>query len=448
MDWHPLTLLFAAGLVASVGLRLWLLSRQMRHVARHAHEVPEAFAATVTPKAHLKAANYTLAKGRLAMVSLLFGSVVLVAWTLFGGLDLLQGTVRPMVEGVVPESMSDLAVQLALLGAFALIAMLIDLPLEAYGTFVVEERFGFNRMTWRLFAADIARGIVLGLALGAPLALVMLWLMAAAGDAWWLWAWGVWTGFGLLMVVLYPTVIAPMFNRFEPLADAALRARIEALMQRCGFSSKGLYVMDGSRRSGHGNAYFTGLGSAKRVVFFDTLLARLDPGEVEAVLAHELGHYRRRHIVQRLALSAAVSFCGFALLGWLSGQPWFYTALGVGPSMTSSNDALALLLFLLVVPVFTFFVTPLMSALSRRHEFEADAYACEQASRRDLASALLKLHRDNASTLTPDPWYARFHYSHPPAVERLNAILASAPVAPVVATPSPPLSETLLENRR
>jgi STE24 endopeptidase len=445
MSWHPLTAVFAIALVASVALRLWLIARQMRHVGRHAHQVPVEFASTISPEAHLKAARYALAKGRLAVVSMLLGAVVLVAWTLLGGLDLLHTSVRDLLQPLLPEAWGELGVQLALLGAFLLIATVIDLPLEAYGTFVVEQRFGFNRMTWRLFASDLVKGLVLAVVFGGPLALIVLWLMATAGDLWWLWAWGVWMGFTLLMLVAYPTVIAPMFNRFEPLADETLRQRVEALMRRCGFSSRGLYVMDGSRRSGHGNAYFTGLGSAKRVVFFDTLLARLDAGEIEAVLAHELGHFRRRHLPKRLLLTATVTLTAFALLGWLADQPWFYTALGVGPSMTSSNDALALLLFGLVVPVFSFFVTPLLATVSRRHEFEADAYACVHASRRDLAGALLKLHRDNAATLTPDPWYARFHYSHPPAVERLRAIHAT--VDSPLAAPLAPMTSALLEPR-
>jgi STE24 endopeptidase len=307
-----------------------------------------------------------------------------------------------------------------------LLSGLIDLPLEAYGTFGVEHRFGFNRMTWRLFAADTARSALLALVLGVPLATLVLWLMGAAGAAWWAWAWAAWMAFGLAMLVLFPTVIAPLFNRFEPLADEALKSRVEALLRRCGFTAKGLFVMDGSRRSSHGNAYFTGLGSAKRVVFFDTLLARLSPGEIEAVLAHELGHFRRRHLPKRLAVGALTSLAAFAVFGWLAGKPWFYTALGVTPQMDAPNDALALLLFLLVAPVFGFFATPLAARLSRRQEFEADAYACQQASGPDLAAALVKLHRDNASTLTPDPWYARFHYSHPPAIERLRAIASTA----------------------
>jgi STE24 endopeptidase len=425
MEVHPLTLVFAVALVASVGLRLWLVSRQMRHVARHAHTVPGDFSASVTPQAHLNAARYTLAKGRLGVISMLLGAAILVGWTLLGGLDALNAMVHGAIRPLWPGAWGDLAYQLALVGAFVLVSTLVDLPLEAYATFGVEQRFGFNRMTWRLFATDLLRSLGVGVVIGVPLAASMLWLMGMAGSLWWAWAWGAWMGFSVLMLVLYPTVIAAWFNRFEPLADESLRGRVEALLQRCGFASRGLFVMDGSRRSSHGNAYFTGFGAAKRVVFFDTLLARLTPSEIEAVLAHELGHFRRRHLTQRLLLSAVASFAAFALLGWLADRSWFYTALGVSPRLDAPNDALALLLFLLVVPVFWFFVTPLMARVSRQHEFEADAYACEQASGRDLAAALVKLHRDNASTLTPDPWYARFYYSHPPAAERLRAIAAN-----------------------
>jgi STE24 endopeptidase len=266
------------------------------------------------------------------------------------------------------------------------------------------------------------KGVLLGTLIGVPVAALMLWIMGATGGLWWLWAWGAWMGFNLLILVLYPTVIAPLFNKFEPLADESLKARVQALMQRCGFAAKGLFVMDGSKRSAHANAYFTGFGAAKRVVFFDTLLNKLSPGEVEAVLAHELGHFKRKHVLKRIASMFAISLAALALLGWLSTQPWFYTSLGVRPSMSAANDAVALLLFLLVTPVFGFFVSPWFARLARKHEFEADAYACAQASGTELAAALLKLHEDNAATLTPDPLYARFYYSHPPASERLAAL--------------------------
>ncbi|HWH84586.1 MAG TPA: M48 family metallopeptidase, partial [Burkholderiaceae bacterium] len=316
----------------------------------------------------------------------------------------------------------NMAYQLALLGAFAAIGAVIELPLELYGTFVVEQRFGFNRMTWRLYLADTLKGLAVALLIGTPIAALVLWLMSAAGTMWWLWAWGAWMAFNVLILVLYPTVIAPLFNTFKPLDDETLAARVQALMARCGFAAKGLFVMDGSRRSAHANAYFTGFGAAKRVVFFDTLLGKLTPGEVEAVLAHELGHFKHRHVTKRIAAMFALSLGGFALLGWLATQSWFYLGLGVRPSLAAPNDALALLLFLLATPVFAFFVSPLFARLSRRHEFEADAYACRQADGRDLAAALLKLHEDNAATLTPDPLYVRFYYSHPPASERLAAL--------------------------
>lgn len=406
------SLLFAAALLAGLAVKFWLATRQIRHVARHRDAVPAAFAGQMSPEAHRKAADYTVAKARLALVELAAGSAVLLAWTLLGGLDALnQALVAALGEG--------LGQQLALLAAFGAIGALIDAPFDLYRHFVVEARFGFNRMTWRLWLADGAKSALLSAALGLPLAALILWLMGAAGTLWWLWAWGVWMGFNLLLLLVYPSFIAPWFNKFQPLADEALKSRVTALMQRCGFAARGLFVMDGSRRSAHANAYFTGFGAAKRVVFYDTLLARLSPDEIDAVLAHELGHFKHRHVIQRIVLMFAASLAGFALLGWLATQPWFYRGLGVEPSLTGPNDALALLLFLLAVPVFSFFVSPLFAGLSRRHEFQADAFAARQTRGADLGSALLKLHEDNASTLTPDPVYARFYYSHPPALERL-----------------------------
>ena len=316
--------------------------------------------------------------------------------------------------------------QLALIGAFAFIGGLLTLPLEWWSSFRIEERFGFNRMSLGLWLGDLVKGALVGVLVGLPIVALVLWLMGTAGPVWWLWAWGVLMGFNLLMLLLYPTLIAPLFNKFEPLEDETLKARVTALMQRCGFAAKGLFVMDGSKRSAHANAYFTGFGAAKRVVFFDTLLKQLDPAEVDAVLAHELGHYKRRHILQRLVLMFALSLTGFALLGWMSGQAWFYTGLGVQPAMDAPNNALALLLFVMVVPLFTYFLQPLMAQLSRKHEFEADAYAVTQTSGAHLANALLKLYKDNASTLTPDPVFARFYYSHPPASERLQRLTAAA----------------------
>jgi STE24 endopeptidase len=418
----PLTLLFAAALVLSLAVKLWLATRQMRHVAAHRNTVPAAFAGAVTLAAHQRAADYTLAKGRFGLLATAFASVVLLGWTLLGGLDLLNVAVRDAVE----PRWGTMAYQLALLAAFTVIGALLDLPFELHSTFRIEQQFGFNRTTWRLYLADLLKGTAVGVVIGLPLAAGALWIMGAAGSLWWLWAWGAWIAFNLALMVLYPTVIAPLFNKFQPLADEALKARVQALMQRCGFAAKGLFVMDGSRRSAHGNAYFTGLGAAKRVVFFDTLLDKLSPPEVEAVLAHELGHFKHRHITQRIAMMFAFSLAGLALLGWLAGRSWFYQGLGVSPNLAAPNDALALLLFLAVVPVFSFFTSPLMAQLSRRHEFQADAYACAQANGADLARALLKLHEDNAATLTPDPLYVRFYYSHPPASERLAALPPAA----------------------
>jgi STE24 endopeptidase len=407
-----LTLAFSGFLLAGLVLKFWLATRQVRHVAAHRGAVPSAFTSTVTLPAHQKAADYTIAKSRFGLLETAFGAAVLLAWTLLGGLNALN---QLLLAWIGPGMWQ----QLALLGAFALIGGLVELPFSLYQTFVIEQRFGFNKMTWALWFGDLLKSTVLGVAIGMPIAALILWLMGAAGDLWWLWAWCVWMGFNLLLLVVYPTFIAPLFNKFQPLEDETLKARVTALMQRCGFAAKGLFVMDGSRRSAHANAYFTGFGAAKRVVFYDTLLAKLSPGEVDAVLAHELGHFKHKHIVKRIAMLFSLSFAGFALLGWLATRTWFYNGLGVSPNLSGPNDALALLLFLIAVPVFTYFISPLMAQLSRRHEFEADAFAATQTSGQDLGTALLKLYEDNASTLTPDPVYVKFYYSHPPASERL-----------------------------
>ncbi|MCW5671048.1 MAG: M48 family metallopeptidase [Hydrogenophaga sp.] len=409
------TAVFCALLLLGLLVRTVLASRQIRHVARHRHAVPAAFSDTISVAAHQKAADYTIAKARLGLLETAFEAALLLGWTLLGGLDWLNQLLLDALGGGLLQ-------QLALLASFVLIGGLLTLPLGWYVTFRLEERFGFNKMTMSLWLGDLVKGTLVGALIGLPIAALVLWLMGAAGPAWWLWAWGVWMAFNLLALVLYPTVIAPLFNKFEPLSDETLKARVNALMQRCGFAAKGLFVMDGSKRSAHANAYFTGFGAAKRVVFFDTLLKQLSPDEIDAVLAHELGHYKRRHILKRIALMFALSLAGFALLGWLSGQAWFFSGLGVTPSMDTPNDALALLLFMMVVPLFTFFLSPLMAQLSRKHEFEADAYAVAHTSGPHLASALLKLYKDNASTLTPDPLYARFYYSHPPASERLSRL--------------------------
>jgi STE24 endopeptidase len=406
------TLVVAAALLAGLGVKFWLASRQIRNVARHRNDVPAAFAGTVSLAAHQKAADYTLAKQRLGLLETAFGAAVLLGWTLLGGLHALNQALLALLGPGMLQ-------QVALLASFAVISGLLDLPFTLYQTFVVEERFGFNKMTFRLWLQDGIKGLVLGAAIGLPIAWLILWLMGAAGKLWWVWAWGTWMALNLLLLVLYPTVIAPLFNKFKPLEDETLKARVTALMQRCGFAAKGLFVMDGSKRSAHANAYFTGFGAAKRVVFFDTLLSKLSPGEVDAVLAHELGHFKHRHIVKRIAGLFALSLVGFALLGFAATRPWFYTGLGVAPNLQGPTDALALLLFLLVVPVFSYFVSPLMAQLSRKHEFQADAFAVAQTGRDDLRTALLKLYEDNASTLTPDPLFVKFYYSHPPASERL-----------------------------
>ena len=414
-----MTTAFAVALVAGTLLKFWLASRQIRHVAQHRESVPGSFSKTVTLAAHQKAADYTIAKTRFGLLELAIGAAVLLGWTLLGGLDALNGSLLQLMG-------PGMAQQIALLVAFVLIGGLIDLPLAWYQTFVIEERFGFNKMTLRLWLADLVKSSLVGALIGLPIVALILWLMGAAGTRWWLWAWAVWMGFNLLLLMVYPTFIAPLFNKFKPLDDEVLKGRVTALMQRCGFAAKGLFVMDGSKRSAHANAYFTGFGAAKRVVFYDTLLAKLSPGEVDAVLAHELGHFKHRHIVKRIVSMFALSLAGFALLGWLSTQGWFYTGLGVHPSLAAAapNDALALLLFMLAAPVFSLFVSPLFAQISRKHEFEADSYAVAQTSGADLSTALLKLYEDNASTLTPDPVYVKFYYSHPPASERLTRMAA------------------------
>jgi STE24 endopeptidase len=417
---------FAAALVLGVLLKLYLSWRQARHVWQHRGQVPAAFAQAITLQAHQKAADYALAKSRLGTAELAWSTVILLGWTLLGGLSALNALI-----GASPIAQwGPLAQQVALVAAFALIGAVLDLPLSWYSTFHLEERFGFNKMTRGLWLGDLLKSSLVGAVIGLPIVALILWLMGSTGALWWLWAWGAWMGFNLLILVLYPTVIAPLFNKFEPLQDEQLKARVNALMQRCGFSAKGLFVMDGSKRSAHANAYFTGFGAAKRVVFYDTLLKQLTPDEVDAVLAHELGHFRHKHIVQRIAMLFGLSLGALWLLGWLSQQVWFYSGLGVQVQLNAPNDALALLLFLMVVPVFSYFISPLSAHLSRRHEFQADAYACAQTSGSDLSSALLKLYKDNASTLTPDPVFARFYYSHPPASERLARMGSQAAAAP------------------
>lgn len=413
------TLLFVIALTASVVLRLWLASRQIRHVARHRDAVPPEFADRIRLRSHQRAADYTVARSRLAMIEIVFDAVVLVCLTLLGGLQWLSELSLMLPAGPLLQQMALVIMVMLILGA-------LGLPFSWYRQFRLEARFGFNRMSQRLFVVDLIKSTLVGAVLGLPLLAVVLWLMQAAGSAWWIWAWVVWAVFNLAVIWLFPTVIAPLFNRFTPLEDAELAQRIHALAERCGFSLNGLMVMDGSKRSAHGNAYFTGMGRSKRIVFFDTLLNKLNADEIEAVLAHELGHFHHRHILRRIVLSFAVSFLFLALLGWLATQTWFYTGLGVMPNLFAPNDALALILFFLVVPVFTVFFTPLASSYSRRHEFQADRFAASQTRPEYLVSALVKLYDDNAATLTPDPRHSAFYDSHPPAAVRISRLAAAA----------------------
>jgi STE24 endopeptidase len=413
---HAFSVLFVGFFILTLLLRFWLANRHIRHVLANRAAVPAEFAASIPLAAHQKAAGYTVAKTRFGLAALLFSSVVLIGFTLLGGLQELAGALLLLGTGM--------RYQVALLVAFGVISGLLDLPFDYYRQFVLEQRFGFNKMTIRLWLADMAKGVAVGAAIGLPLVWVVLTLMQKTGAWWWLYAWLVWSGFQLLMMVLFPTVIAPLFNKFTPLADASLKARIEGLMQRVGFASKGLFVMDGSRRSAHGNAYFSGFGANKRIVFFDTLLARLAPQEIEAVLAHELGHFKLKHIVKRIAVMFAVSLGFLALLGYLKTRTWFYQGLGVDPLFAS--DAMALILFMLVLPIFTFVLSPLTSISSRKHEFEADAFAATHTDARDLVSALVKMYEDNASTLTPDPLHSAFYDSHPPATVRIRHLNLAA----------------------
>ncbi len=413
------SILFVSFFLITIALRFWLSSRQLRHVLRHRHAVPSEFAATIPLAAHQKAADYTVAKIKFGLIALLFNSALLIGFTLLGGLQWLALTLMPLTG-------AGMAFQITLIVAFGVVTGLLDIPFDYYRQFVLEERFGFNKMTPGLWLFDMVKGALLGAVIGLPLIWVILTLMEKSGPLWWLYAWLVWTGFQLLMMVLYPTVIAPLFNKFSPLADDSLRQRIEGLMQRVGFASKGLFVMDGSKRSAHGNAYFSGFGANKRIVFFDTLLARLAPQEIEAVLAHELGHFKLKHIVKRMAVMFLVSLGFLALLGYLKNQVWFYEGLGVDPIYASGNDAMALILFMLVLPVFTFVLSPLTSISSRKHEFEADAFAAKHTDARDLVSALVKMYEDNASTLTPDPLHSAFYDSHPPASVRIAQLNLAA----------------------
>jgi len=409
------TLLFLAALACTTATRLWLAGRHARHVAVSREAVPAEFSGSISLEAHRKAANYTIAKTKLGMVETLSSSALLLVFTLGGGLQWLSDA----WAGVFAPG--GYAHGIALIVSVVVISSAVDLPFSLYRTFAIEARFGFNRMSLALYFADLAKQAALGALLLLPLVFCFLWLMAKMGSAWWLYAWATWIAFSLAVQFLYPTLFVRWFNKFAPLEDAELRSRIESLLAKCGFRSQGLFVMDGSKRSNHGNAYFTGFGAAKRIVLFDTLISRLAPPEIEAVLAHELGHFSRHHVWKRMALVFGASLAFLWVLGWLIGQDWFYAGLGV----QTQGTAMALVLFFMIAPVFTFPLQPIASLYSRRHEFEADAYAARHADARDLVQALVKLYRDNASTLTPDPLHSAFYDSHPPAMLRIARLQAA-----------------------
>jgi STE24 endopeptidase len=405
---HNFTLLFLAMLLLSTLMRLYLSQRQISHVAQNRSKVPDSFADKITLQEHQKAADYTTAKVQFGRLPLFYEVALLLVWTLGGGLDWLDKTILAL-------GLSPILTGIAVILTFALISALLDLPFSIYSTFVIEEKFGFNRTTAKTFVIDMLKGAALGLLLGVPLLYIVLWLMAQAGDQWWIYTWLIISGFSLFMMWVYPTWIAPIFNKFEPLEEGETLSRITGLLKRCGFNSNGVFVIDGSKRSSHGNAYFSGFGRNKRIVFFDTLLKMLSDDELEAVLAHELGHFKKKHIFKGILISFASTLIGLAILAWLMKAPWFYTSLGV----TQPSTYMALLLFTLVMPVFTFVLQPLFSVFSRKNEFEADAFAAEQTDASYLVQALVGLYRENANTLTPDPIYSAFYDSHPPAPVRI-----------------------------
>ncbi len=412
MNWMTLIFLVALGL--SVLINLWLDNRQLRAVRRHRDAVPDEFREQISLEAHQKAADYTLAKTRLGILEVFIGAIILLAWTLGGGLQWLDSFWRgyqasPIVTGLL------------VMFSVMFISLLIDLPMSIYRTFRIEQKFDFNNTTPGLFVSDMLKQMLLAVVIGAPLLALILWLMQDTSPLWWVYVWAVWMGFSLLMLWAWPAFIAPLFNKFEPLDDEALKKRIEDLLERCGFKSNGVYVMDGSRRSSHGNAYFSGLGANKRIVFFDTLLESLDPDEMEAVLAHELGHFKRKHIMKRIITMAVFTLISLGILAWLMKQPEFYQGLGVREPSTY----MALLLFMMISPLFSLYIQPAMAWFSRKHEFEADEYAARQSNARDLIRALVKLYKENANTLTPDPVYSAFHDSHPPAPVRIAHLTQS-----------------------
>jgi STE24 endopeptidase len=414
--------LFSVALLLTLGVRLWLSRRQVAFVRGHRDRVPPAFADRITLAAHQKAADYTVAKQKLGRLETIVDAALLVLLTLGGGLAWLVGVTQSL-------DIAPIWRDVLLLGAVAALGAIVGLPFSWYQTFRIEERFGFNRTTLKLWLSDLIKGLALGIALGLPLLLAVLWLMARAGPLWWIWVWAVFFGFQLLMLFLYPTFIAPLFNKFSPLPAGPSRERVEQLLARCGFRASGLFVMDGSKRSGHGNAYFTGFGKAKRVVFFDTLLARLAPEEIEAVLAHELGHFKLHHVLKRIVWAGVGSLAFLALLAWLLTQAWFFAGLGIPADRLAAamvRPGVALALFMLALPVFTYALSPLSALYSRKHEFEADAFAASHASASALVHALVKLYEDNAATLTPDPVHSAFYDSHPPAAIRIGRLQAAA----------------------
>ncbi len=405
---NSFSIVFLSLLLAMQAAQMWLGWRHRRHIGQHRHAVPAPFKGKILLRAHKKAADYTIAKSRFGLLDASLGNLLLIAWTLGGGLEFLDQTLRGFGYNPLLTGTGFILVAFLIMG-------LLDLPSSLYSTFGIEQRYGFNKTTLKTYITDLLTQSALFIVIGVPLLLAVLWLMQEAGSAWWLYVWLLWTAFTLLMVWAYPSLIAPLFNKFTPLKDSKVQKRIQALLKRTGFKSRGIYVMDGSRRSAHGNAYFTGFGKTKRIIFYDTLLTTLKEKEIEAVLAHELGHFKRRHVPKRMLLTFATSLAGLALLGWLIRQDWFFHGLGISQPSTYT----ALILFLLVGPVFTFFLSPLMAWGSRKHEFEADSFAAEQADAKSLVSALVKLYKENASTLTPDPLYSAFYDSHPPAPVRI-----------------------------
>lgn len=400
--------IFIAALIGALALQWWLMVRQFKHVSQYSTSVPEAFANNISLEAHQKAASYTITKLNVSKVELLYGTAILLVWTFGGGLNLLD-------QFWLTRLGENLWYSVAVMISFIILSTLIDLPFSIYRTFVVEEKFGFNKMSTGLFIKDSLMGITINLIIVTPLLWVMLWLMQSAGELWWIYVWLVLISFMLLMMFIYPTVIAPIFNKFNPLEDGDLKQRIEALLSRCGFASQGIFIMDGSKRSSHGNAYFTGFGQNKRIVFFDTLLESLEPQEIEAVLAHELGHFKHKHIRKQLIVTSILMLGSLALLGWLMQQAWFFAGLGVQIESTH----MALILFILVLSIFGIYFQPIFSFFSRKNEFEADDFAAKQSNANDLIHALVKLYKENANTLTPDPLYSAFHDSHPPAPVRV-----------------------------